>query len=1128
MKNKIALDPSSSVVVEACAGSGKTWMLVSRIVRLLLAGVQPSEILAITFTRKAAQEMQERLHDWLHELAAKDDDAVREFLKQRAIDDVDDAMLARARGLYREFLLSSSSITISTFHGWFMQIIQRAPLNAGVPVGMQLLERTAAMREEAWDALADGLHADAEGELAQEMQWLFNEYGLHNTRILLGNFLNKRAEWWAYTQGQKDPVVWALQELQAELEVDLDDDPYEALLEDEFTLVVQAFASLLVSGSDAQRRVGQALDNALRAAERSSRYQQLFDELHTAKGEPRKMKANKGQNAGQYAALFEGILQVLHGVQDILTEQIALRLNQAGLRCGAAYLAHYQNLQQRQQVMDFTDVEYQVARLMKQSDSAEYMQYKLDSRYKQVLLDEFQDTNPLQWQILQAWFEASVAADERPIIFIVGDPKQSIYRFRRADSRLFGEVSDFMQREFSAHFLTQNETRRNAPAVLEVVNGVFASHPDGFVDFDNHLAHHQELPGYIEALPLVLFEKEKIATEPEVYALRNPLLEARDEADSGARAGEAALFADKIAEIVEQWSVLDRHGRSRRANYGDIMVLVRKRTHLRTYEAALREKNIPFFTSRRGGLLDTLEAEDIQAMLMFLIAPFADLQLAQVLRSPMFSCSDNDLMQLAELQIESTVEQGVKIDFNESTDMSHQPIPHFESGLAGMGDFLPNSQKGGLGGISNWWARLNHLAASTKLSPALQRAHQLLKDWLTRADKLPVHDLLDHIYFSADLQHRYAAAVPEAMCATVQANLQALLEVALAVDGGRYPSLPRFLAELRELREAENESPDEGRVGEVGNALRIYTVHEAKGLEAPIVWLLDANDTRSRNDGYGVLLDWPTNAMRPAHFSLYAALGSQGKKRQPLFEAEEHYARREGMNLLYVAITRARQALLVSGNGKNAETELKKNIMSWYDRIVLCTSAAENPLLLKVDASVAAKQQAGVEVVAALQRAMPTGKRAATETPDQRRGTWLHALLQQLTASVINADQSAIQLRCGIPAEEMGVLWQQAQDLLAQPHLRQFFDASQYFSACNEMSFINAQGELKRIDRLVEFEREVWVLDYKTGVSRDPAPYQGQMSEYSAAMQSVYVGKKIRCALIFGDGTLYEMQDNIL
>jgi ATP-dependent helicase/nuclease subunit A len=1113
MDNRIALEPANSVVVEACAGSGKTWLLVSRIVRLLLAGVQPGEILAITFTRKAAHEMQERLHEWLHELASKDDDEVREFLKQRAIDDVDEAMLAKARGLYRDFLLSSSSITISTFHGWFMQIIQRAPLNAGAPVGMQLLERTAALREEAWDALADSLHAAPDGELAVEMQWLFNEYGLHNTRTLLENFLHKRAEWWVYTQGQQDAVAWALQELQAELEVELDDDPYIELMDDEFYLHVQAFASLLANGSDAQGRVATALDRAMCHEDLQARFNALFEVLHTGKGEPRKMKANKGQNADRYTAVFEGILAVLHGVRDVLIEQAVLRLNQAGLRCGVAFLGHYQELKQRQQVMDFTDVEYQVARLMKQSDSAEYMQYKLDSRYKQVLLDEFQDTNPLQWQILQAWFEASVAADERPKIFIVGDPKQSIYRFRRADARLFGEVKKFMQQAFSAEYLTQNETRRNAPAVLEVVNGVFAGKPDGFVDFDIHIAHHQDLPGYISALPLVLFEKEKAAAEEEIYELRNPLLEARDEADSGAREGEAAQFAEKIAEIVAQWSVLDKEGKPRRTTYGDIMVLVRKRTHLRTYEAALRAQNIPFLTSRRGGLLDTLEAEDIQALLMFLIAPFADLQLAQVLRSPIFSCSDQDLMQLAALKIDTPVEQddvGRALARNVGLKSDLQPIPHFD--------------KGGLGGIYNWWTKLKRLAATTNnLSPTLNRAHILLQDWLTRADKLPVHDLLDHIYFSADVPHRYSAALPEVMRATVQANLQALLEVALDVDGGRYPSLPRFLAELRELREAENESPDEGKVGEVGNALRIYTVHEAKGLEAPIVWLLDANDTRSKHDGYGVLLDWPTNAPRPIHFSLYSTQSAQGKKRGHMFEAEEHYARREGMNLLYVAITRAKQALLVSGNGKNAETEEKKKELSWYDRIAQTISPVNNPLLLKSGASPEIELPAVVQVNAVLQRSLSTGKRTVSETVEQRRGTWLHALLQQLSERGSKIDQAALQKKNGIPAEEMDAILLQAQALLAHPELQRYFDVAHYLSAHNEMPYVNAQGELKRIDRLVEFDSEVWVLDYKTGASHDPAPYRAQMMEYRNAMQSVYADKAVRCALIFSDGMLSEM-----
>jgi len=425
--------------------------------------------------------------------------------------------------------------------------------------------------------------------------------------------------------------------------------------------------------------------------------------------------------------------------------------------------------------------------------------------------------------------------------------------------------------------------------------------------------------------------------------------------------------------------------------------------------------------------------------------------------------------------------------------------------------------------ISAWWARLHQLVNNGMASAALQRAHNLLHDWLARADKLPVHDLLDHIYFSADVPHRYAAALPKAMRATVQANLQALLEVALAVDGGRYPSLPGFLAELRELRAAENESPDEGKVGEVGNALRIYTVHEAKGLEAPIVWLLDANDTRNKNDGYGVLLDWPTQANRPVHFSLYGAQSSRGKMRHHMFEAEEQYARREGMNLLYVAITRAKQALLVSGNGKNVETEEKKSSQSWYDRIAQLKLPADNPLLAREGASATVAQHAIATVDAALQRSLSAGKRAARETLEQRRGTWMHALLQRLSEPGSTADQSALQIQYGIPAGEIDALWKQARALLAQSALQRFFDNSQFQSAHNEMPYVNALGELKRIDRLVEFESEVWVLDYKTSSSHDPSPYRVQMVEYRKAIQNVFPGKIVHCGLIFLDGTLSEI-----
>jgi ATP-dependent helicase/nuclease subunit A len=1073
--NHIALDPRHSVVVESCAGSGKTWLLVSRIVRLLLAGVRPGEILAITFTRKAAQEMQERLHEWLHHLAVADDAAVREFLRERGLDDPDDAQLARARELYGELMLTQPAITISTFHGWFMQILQRAPLNAGVPVGMSLLERTSALREEAWQAFADSLRAAPESDTAQRLHGLFEDFGLHSTRALLESFVDKRAEWWAYTSGQEDPVAYTLDRLRAELGIELDADPVaEACADAAFQSAVQAFAQALATGTEAQCDRANELRLAWETAATDERFAVLTRALYTQAGEPRSFKPTRKQDAAAFMQARDVMFAWMERVKSALAERGALRMNHAALHCGAALLEHYQELKRRQQQMDFTDVEWQVCRLLNQSEAAEYMQYKLDSRYRQVLLDEFQDTNPLQWRILQAWFAASAAVDSRPAVFVVGDPKQSIYRFRRADARLFGEVCEFLQAQFEAQYLRNNVTRRNAPAVLQAVNGVFGALPPGSMDFAAHAAHHDDLPGHVEAIPLLQLPPGLTGGQ-EPTELRNPLITPRAEADSGARELEAETFAAQVAEIVATWSVRQKNGALRRAAYGDIMVLVRKRTHLRVYEHALGARHIPFITSRRGGLLDTLEARDIQALLTFLITPFADLELAQALRSPLFSCSDADLIQIAQC--------------TEGT----------------------------------WWQRVRQIVQQSAASAELVRAQALLQGWLQLADQLPVHDLLDRIYFESDATRRYNAAVPAELRAAVAANLRAFMEIALNVDAGRYPSLPRFLDTLRDLRTADDsEAPSEGRMGEVGNALRIYTVHEAKGLEAPIVWLLDANDMRGRPEGYGVLLDWPPAAVQPLHFSLYGDRRSRGEKRARYFDAEDAYVKSEEMNLLYVAMTRAKQALIVSGHGELDEA-------SWYGRIAAAYEPCDN---LLIGPSLPPKLEATAvraDIEEALCRPFPAGGRKPRETRQQQHGTWLHALLQHLTEiSPLPStgeglgERESLRRRLAIPAEAMETLWPRAQHLIALPHLQRFFDSRQYRSACNEMPYVNAAGELKRIDRLVEFDDEVWVLDYKLGDSEGAARYRGQMREYRAAMQAVYAGKKVRCTLVFADGEMRE------
>lgn len=1083
--NQTALDPDLSVVVEACAGSGKTWLLVARIVRLLLAGVQPAEILAITFTRKAAREMRARLDEWLRFCASADDDAVREFLRERAVAESElDAKLPLARGLFESVLTAQPGVTISTFHAWFLEVIQRAPLETGL-VGRGLAEQTLALHQSAWAQLTQQLAAHPDTPQAHAMQNLLAELGLSSTRKLLQNFMHRRTEWLAYTESQTDPLGYALATLSQQIGVAIDADIAGELMADRaFTAELHEYARLLgMNTATTQKRADDIITTLSTEQADEQRFEALCQTILSGKGELYSLKASAAQEKRLGTAAQETMINLHHQVGERLLQARQQRLAQASyhfnahaLSLGTALLAHYQAAKAEARVLDFSDVEWQVAQLLSNSEHAEYIQLKLDARYKHILLDEFQDTNPVQWRVLQAWFEAAHQAGQMPKIFLVGDPKQSIYRFRGAEAGLFDLAKTYLSARGAA-CLSQNHTRRSTAHVIQVLNATFAGIADDYSLFQPHQVYDTSRPGRVEVLALATAPTSE---EFAPVSYRNPLTEPRpDDAENNARELEAEQLATKINEIVCHWVIDDASGGTRPAQFSDIMILVRSRTHLANYERALKHAQIPYSSTRRGGLLDSMEIGDLLALLQFLVTPNADLALARALRSPIFACSDAELLTLRAAQLQ-----------NEAT---------------------------------HWWPVLQSL---TLPGAGLQRASTLLQHWITLAGTLPVHDLLDRIYFEANLIVRYRAVAPAALQNSVEANLTAFIALTLTQSGGRYPSLPRFLLDIAALHQDSDENPDEGETLDAGNTVTIHTVHGAKGLEAPIVWLLDVGARKPKADNYRVLLNWEADAPRPEHFSLVTTQERMAAYQQAYLDKEIQHAQREDYNLLYVAMTRARQALLVSG------VVSKSNGQNWHQSILAAlqpdaAAAISGDDLTQRSISktqAVTSEPVAVMLPAGINQPYPLGTYTArSDTAATDYGTLVHLLLEAITPPNPVQDAALLQAQFGAHPQFANA-HQHARSILDQPQLQRFFDPTHYRRAWNELSYLRQNGSSYRIDRVVEFDDEVWVLDYKTDQTDDTQQliqrHRAQLTEYRMAIQVCYPALSIRCAIVSAGGEL--------
>jgi ATP-dependent helicase/nuclease subunit A len=1120
----IACDPQRSVAVEACAGAGKTWMLVSRMIRALLEeeAPKPHEILAITFTKKAAGEMRQRLQEWLEEFAFATPEKLENELKIRGLS-LESANNKREalQNLYQKTLSQGRGVQIKTFHGWFAALLRTAPLSVleglKLPANYTLLEDDKLATPSVWRRFFGSLLKDEAAK--KNFEALVAAHGKSQAMKALEEALSKRMEFeLADAKGLVDASVPHFAEFFSDFEGC--ESPETAFLSSNGRRQIFADAAKFMANYSAPSysALGVELENAISNNDLEAALTALMTEK--GKGTPRKFKGELGKNE-----LVTKAQEVALRLQAAIAQHAAWQHQQRMAKLTRLLINEFGNLKRQRGWVDMNDVERAALVMLSSPELSGWVQERLDARVKHLMIDEFQDTSPLQWQALYAWLSGYAGAGSKPpTVFIVGDPKQSIYRFRRAEPQVFKAAKAFVQTGLGGDLLSCDHTRRNAVQVVEAVNTVMLQAQDAR-QYSDYRAHSTEIAvaGAVVRLPQIERtlndkshdkSKEKSSEDAAELEWRNSLTEPKEDIEEKI----VALECRQAAQFIQQLLQLGK-------NPKEIMVLARKRARLSIMQTELQALSITSQQPEKANLAAAPEVQDLVALLDVLVSPTHDLSLARALKSPLFGATDDDLVAIA---------------------LAHKSS---KNGGDSSSVVWQNSW-------SNSWLVL--LQNSEHLRHKIRRLGAKLMLWKSWIDSLPPHDALDAIFYDGDVLARFASAAPATKRDSVLANLNALLSAALDIDQARYLTPYAFVRAMKAGLSSANSANSDGEsdMADVtqtvkspmtsdDSAIRLLTIHGAKGLEADVVILLDTDAVPERAKTMNTLVDWPGETATPVSFVFLASESRPAPSAAAAFEIEKQARLREEMNALYVAMTRAREQLVISSNQPRTS-----NAESWWQRMLL-VSELDSRLL--ANDGVGADEHAWVNadippqiellVLPSLENTEISEKTASNmpsagvfiakdaietisnsgeslESLESRLGQAMHRLLQR--ADVTQVD--AVALEFSLSSQEAQQAAHMAKQVMAGEGAWAW-DTDIVDWQGNEVE-LSAQGKLLRLDRLVHRKDTGawWVLDYKSESQPQNKPeLVAQMRTYVAAVQACYVGEPIKAAFLTAAGKMVEI-----